>query len=160
MKSALLAGLVIVGIAELEARAPAQLGVGLARVVVPPLIQFQVTNVGVDTMSSAVTVSFDSAVLGVGEGLRISVRADGDLTLPGSPAIPATNISWTTSSVANGVGLIGTLSKTVYTPVYQGNVGASNGRVDITWKLAAPGAGILAGTRQAVLRWRFEAVTP
>ena len=143
------------GIGEGE---PAQ--VAQVRVFVPPAILFQVANVSVETFASApVTVSFDTATLEPGQALRISVRADGDLTLPGGPAIPATNISWTTSNVTNGVGLNGSMSKTVYTPIYESNAGATSGRVDLTWKLAAPG-GVRAGTREAALRWRLEAITP
>jgi hypothetical protein len=69
-------------------------------------------------------------------------------------------MSWTTANAANGVGMNGSLSKTVYTPVYESNAGAASGSVSVTWRLAPPGAGIQAGARQAGLRWRFEAITP
>ncbi|MBA2306398.1 MAG: hypothetical protein H0W08_27740 [Acidobacteria bacterium] len=146
---------------ELSAREPGQFGLGLVRIIVPPVVLFQVPNVGANsTASSPTTVSFDQAVLGLGEALRISVRADGDLTLPGGGAIPATNISWTTSNVLNGIGINGALNKITYTPVFESTVGAAAGRVVLTWTLSAPGGGLTAGTRYAALRWRFEAVTP
>jgi hypothetical protein len=121
-----------------------------------------VTNVSAATVATggASIVSFDRARLKPGEALRISVKADGNLTGPGGPAIPASNISWTTSNVLNGIGINGTLSTATYTPVYESQVVATTGRVDLTWTLAAPGASILAGTHQALLRWKFEIIPP
>lgn len=157
--SRLLIPILLLGAVELTAREPAQ--VTLVRVFVPPAVLFQVPDVARQTAASGpVTVSFDSAALVVGQVLRISVRADGDLAMPGGAAMPASNISWTTSNVVGGIGMNGVLSKTIYTPVYQSNVDATSGRVDLTWTLAPPGGGIRAGTRQAALRWRFEAITP
>jgi hypothetical protein len=161
MRSALLIGFLLLGALKMSADGPPQSGVGLVRVFVPPAVLLDVPNVMTEAISSApVTISFDSAALGAGQALRVSVRADGDLTIPGGAAITASNLSWTTSNVANGVGMNGMLSKTLYTPVYQSNVGATSGQVDLTWRLAPPGGGIRAGTRQAALRWRFEAITP
>ena len=136
--------------------------IGTVRVVVPATVFFHVTNVGAATGATGgpSTVSFDRARLRPGEALRISVKADGDLTGPGGPAIPASNISWTTSNVASGIGINGTMSTSTYTPVYESQVLAVTGRVDLTWTLAAPGASIRAGTHQALLRWKFEVFTP
>ena len=146
----------------IDAGEPPQLGVGSARVFVPAVVLFNVPDVNVQTSASGpVTVSFDTAILLLGQALRISVRADGDLTLPSGPPIPATNILWTASNAVNGIAFNGTLSKTVYTPVYESNIGAISGRVDITWTLSPPGGTILrSGSRSASLRWRFESVTP
>jgi hypothetical protein len=161
MKRPFIAAMLALAVSAIEAREPGQPEPGMVRVFVPPAVLFEVPNVSAETISSdAVTVSFDSAALESGQALLISVRADGDLTMPGGSPIPATSISWTTANAANGVGLNGTLSRTVYTPVYQSNVGATAGSVSVTWKLAPPGSGIQAGTRQAALRWRFEAITP
>lgn len=158
MRSALAFLFLLFGASAIGAEAPQ---FNLVRVFVPTSVLIDVPNVAIETISNApVTVSFDSATLGPGQALRISVRADGDLTMTGGPAIPAQSLSWTTANVTNGVGLNGVLSKTVYTPVYQGTVGAATGRVDLTWRLSPPGVGITAGTRQTALRWRFEAVTP
>lgn len=151
--------ILLLAVAGIGAREPTQ--VDTVRVVVPPAVLFQVADVGAQAAaSSPVTVSFDSAVLAPGKVLRISVRADGDLTIPGGAAIPASNISWTTSNVAGGIGMNGVLSKTIYTPVYESSAGVTSGRLDLNWTLAPPGGNIRAGTRQAALRWRFEAVTP
>ena len=64
------------------------------------------------------------------------------------------------SNVASGIGINGTMSTSTYTPVYESQVLAVTGRVDLTWTLAAPGASIRAGTHQALLRWKFEVFTP
>jgi hypothetical protein len=145
-----------------DAGAPPQLNLGTARVFAPASVLFNVPDVNVQTNAAGtVTVSFDTAILLLGQALRISVRADDDLTIAGGPAIPAANVFWTTSNAVNGIGFNGTLSRTVYTPVYESNIGAFTGRVDLAWKLSPPGAGVRrSGTRTAQLRWRFEAVTP
>lgn len=162
MTRVLLTLLLVVASVAVGAGEPAQLGIGTVRVFVPPMVLFNVPDVSVETTASgSSTVSFDTAVLLLGQALRISVRADGDLAHPSGPAIPAANVFWTTSNAVNGIGFNGTLSKTLYTPVYESNIGVLTGRVDVTWKLAAPGGGISrSGTRDAVLRWRFESVTP
>ena len=155
------AALLLFCCAELAAFEPPQLGLGSARVFTPATVQFDVANVNVTTLATApTTISFDLAVLNLGEAIRISVRADGDLTIPGGAAIPASNISWTTTNPMNGIGMNGTVSKTVYTPVFESIVGATDARIDLNWQLAPAGAGIRAGTRQAALRWRFEVITP
>ena len=141
--------------------APSQLP-QTVRVTVPAMVAFSVTNVSVATLAStgATPVSFDLALLGLGRALRISVKADADLTPPSGTAIPASNVSWQTSNVTGGVGVNGVLSKTAYTQVYQGNVGALSGHVDLTWTLSPPGSAIRAGTHQGLLRWKFESVIP
>ena len=160
MKGAILAIVLLCG-SELIGPEPGQLGLGTVRIVVPPMVMFEVLDVSAPTTSSVPTsVSFDQAVLGLGQVLRISVRADGDFTLVNGPAIPATSISWTTTNIVNGIGLNGVLNKTTYTPVFQSTMGALSGRVDLSWTLAAPGPDVRAGTRQAALRWKLEAITP
>jgi hypothetical protein len=153
--------LLVVASVGAGAAEPAQL-ISTVRVFVPGAVLFNVPDVSVETTASgSSTLSFDSGILVLGQVLRVSVRTDGDLTIPSGPPIPASNVFWTTSNAVNGVGFNGTLSKTVYTPVYQSNVGVLTGRVDLTWKLAAPGGGIMrSGTRNAALRWRFESVSP
>jgi hypothetical protein len=140
---------------------PMQLGVGSARVTVPSTVTFNVPNVSVSTSATAVSsISFNQVVLVGTEGVRISVKSDGDLTKAGVTSIPASNISWIASGVTNGIGANGVLSTTTYTTVYQGTAGKKTGNVEITWTLSAPGTTVRAGTYQANLRWRFDAVTP
>jgi hypothetical protein len=105
-------------------------------------------------------VSFNQAILDPGRVLRISVKADGDSTPAVLGPILASSFSWTTSAVQNGIGLNGTLDKATYTPVFQGNVGAKTGRVDLSWRLAPQGPSVQAGTHQLTLRWKVESVTP
>ena len=141
---------------------PPQLLPETVRITVPALVTFDVPNVtlSTDATSGVATVSFNLAVLNLGRGVRISVKADGDLTPPGGPAIPASNISWQTSNVSGGVGTNGVLSKTTYTQVFQGNVLTTSGRVDLTWRMSAPGTAVRAGTHQVLLRWRIESAVP
>lgn len=147
--------------ADLATPAPVQLGMGTARVVTPLTVLFDVGDVSATTVaSSPTTVSYDTAILGLGQVLRISVKADGDITMPGATPIPSTSLSWATSNAVSGLAMNGTLSKVTYTPVFEGQAGATSGRVDLTWTLAAPADTLRAGTRQAALRWKFEAITP
>jgi hypothetical protein len=133
-----------------------------ARVTTPASVTFQVTDAYVQTTASggAVTVSFNQGTFLLGRVLRISVKADGDLTAAGGAPLLASGVSWTTSNVASGVGSNGSLSTAVYTQVYQSDVGKKTGRVDLTFRLAAPGASARAVTYVSTLRWKFEAVWP
>ena len=129
-----------------------------ARVVTPASITFTVNNVAAATTAGGQsTVSFDQASLAVGDVMRISVKADGDISMPGGTLISPTLVSWTTSNLKSGVGINGTLSKLAYTPVFEGVVGATSGRVFLSWTLAGPGTSVRAGTGTATLRWKFEA---
>jgi hypothetical protein len=132
------------------------------RIMVPATLVFQVSNISAQTVAIGGNerVSFNQANLDPGRALRISVKADGDSTPAILGPILASSFSWTTSAVQNGIGLNGTLDKTTYTPVFQGNVGAKTGRVDLTWRLAPQGPSVRAGTHQVTLRWKVESVTP
>jgi hypothetical protein len=66
-------------------------------------------------------MQFTGAVIKSNRGVRASVKADGDFVPPSGTAIPASRVSWTTSNAVNGVASNGTLSKTLYTQLYQGN---------------------------------------
>jgi hypothetical protein len=156
-----LAVVVLFALARVPALEPAQLGFGTARVFAPATVLFQVMDVGAATPATAMTtVSFDTAVLLPGQVLRISVKADGDIVMPGGGVIPSTSLTWTPSNAMNGIGMNGSLSSLTFTPVFQGNAGIASGRVDLTWTLAPAAAAVTAGTGEATLRWKFEAVTP
>jgi len=133
-----------------------------AQVTVPAVMSFEVTNVLASAVGSPnpTRVSFDNAVVPVTQAIRISVRADADLAGPPGSSIPASNVSWTTSNVTNGIGVNGTLSKTSYGVVFEGQPPAASGGVDVVWTLSAPGTSVRAGTHQATLRWKVEAFTP
>ncbi len=133
-----------------------------ARVEVDSTVSFLVTNAYVQTTQSGdpVRMSFNQANLLLGRVLKVSVKADSDLTEAGGAPLPASGVTWTASNVQNGVGSNGTLSTSTYTQVYLSDIGKKNGRVDLTFKLAAPGAAARAVTYVATLRWRFEAVWP
>jgi hypothetical protein len=135
---------------------------GLVQISVPPMVSFDVLDVGVSTVGSPTPtrVSFNNAVLLPGQVLRISVKADGNFAPPSGNAIPASKVSWTTSNTASGIGLNGVLSAAAFTPVFESQAGAISGGVDVTWTLAAPGAALRAGNHQVTLRWKLEAVTP
>jgi len=156
--TALLA-MVAFGLAATSSDARAQ---DTVRVAVPSLASFDVTDVLASAAASSnpTRVSFDNAVIPPTQVIRISVRADSDLAGPESSSIPASNVSWTTSNVTNGIGVNGVLSKTSYTVAFEGQPMATTGGVDIAWTLSAPGAAVRAGTHQATLRWKIEAITP
>lgn len=134
---------------------------GKVRIVVPAIVSFQVLKVGVSTVATnPSSIAFSSAALLPGQVLRISVKAEGDLTPPSGRSIPASKISWRTSNVASGIGMNGVLSSTGYGQVFQGQAGALSGGVNLNWTLAPPGVPLHAGNHQVVIRWKLEAVVP
>jgi hypothetical protein len=133
-----------------------------ARISVPPVILFEVHDPRATTeaLTGSTTITFDDAVMGAGRVLRISVKADGDLTRADGAPVPAAKISWRTSAASNGVGVNGVLSKSVYTQVFQGNAAARSGSVNVTWSIAFDGTRTRAGSHQVVLRWRIDSIVP
>ena len=133
-----------------------------ARVSVPPLILFEVHDPRATTeaVTGATTITFDDAVIAPGRVLRISVKAEGDLTRADGGPAPDAVISWRTSGASNGVGVHGVLGKGAYTQVFQANAAARSGGVSVTWSIAFSGAPPRAGTHQVALRWRIDSVVP
>jgi hypothetical protein len=130
---------------------------------VPPAVGFSVTDVGQSTSGtpSATRASFLVVNLALFHVLRVSVKADSDFVPPGGAAIPASNVSWTTSNATGVNASGGTLSSAAYTQLFQMQnslIGA--GGVDIHWTLAPPGSGVRAGNHSLVVRWRLESVVP
>ncbi|PKN59329.1 MAG: hypothetical protein CVU56_01305 [Deltaproteobacteria bacterium HGW-Deltaproteobacteria-14] len=133
-----------------------------ATVTVPALVSFQIYDVNVSTTASpsSVRISFRDATMGLGESLRISVSADASTfaTPGGGTAIPASALSWTTSSAVNGTGSPGTLDSGSFQAVYDSVANATSGSVDMTWTLAPPPAGVAAGDHELTVHYRFEAL--
>ncbi len=127
----------------------------------PPIVSFTVPDVGATTQASPspTTIAFSGATLDAGRALRISVKAEGNLTGPGG-TIAASQVSWAVSNVLHGVGSNGQLSSTGYAQVFDGQAGATSGSLDVVWSLSAPGTAMHAGVYQVTLRWRVEAITP
>ena len=140
--------------------ADAQPGSNTVRIDVPSVVLIQIVDLSVTSYSAPSRVSFNQAFLLPGQALRISVKADNDLILPGGGTVPAPLIAWTTSQVSNGVGMNGSLSTGLYSPVYESHAGARSGRVDLTWGVSLPPGIARAGTAQMTIRWKLEAVTP
>jgi hypothetical protein len=138
-------------------------GLGLSaetvKITLPAAISFSVTNVSVNTVGSPspTTVSFSNGTILPIRGLRISLIALSDFVPPSGPAIPAANVSWTTSGATNGVGSNGVLSTSAYVQLYQGFILNESGGVSVTWTLAAPGTPLVAGNHVLTIRWKLEA---
>lgn len=128
------------------------------RITIPAAIGFAVTNVGVATVGSpsAATVSFASLSVLNGRVLRISIKADSNFVPPSGTAIPASNVSWTTSSSTNGTGSGGVLSTSAYGQLFQSGNNKTAGNVKVTFTLSAPGAAIRAGNHTLTVRWKLE----
>lgn len=128
---------------------------------VPAMIAFQVIDVAAGSVGvpDPSTIAFSNAVLDPGRAVRISVKADGDLTGAGGMTIAASNASWTTSNVSGGNGVNGVLSASAYSVVFEGQAGAVAGGVDLRWSLAAPAVS-RAGNYTVTLRWKVESITP
>jgi hypothetical protein len=128
----------------------------------PASVSFQVLDVTTSATGdpSSTTMTFNSAALTSGHALRISVKAESDLMTFSGSTMSAANISWHTSNAANGLGIDGTLSKTAFTEVFESQVGASGGHLDISWNLSAPSTPLRAGVHQVTLRWKVESFVP
>jgi hypothetical protein len=133
----------------------------LVQISVPAVVSFTVPDVGTSAQGSPnpTTIAFVNAVLLPGHALRISVKAEGNLTGPGG-SIAASKVSWTTSNVQNGVASNGQLSPGGYRQIFQGQADAMSGGLDVAWTLAALGGAPHAGVYQVTLRWKLEAITP
>ena len=153
--------LVIVALAVgFAVRDVATQGTETVAIILPAAVSFAVTNVSVATNGtpSSPGLQFSSGVLKNNRGVRASVKADGDFVPPSGAAILASRVSWTTSNAVNGVGSNGTLSKTLYTQLFQANDNATSGRIDIAWQLAAPGIPLRSGAHALTLRWKLESI--
>jgi hypothetical protein len=128
-------------------------------VTLPAAISFSVTNVSVNTVGSPnpTALSFSNGNFNGTTGLKISVIALSDFAPPSGTAIPAANVSWTTSAATNGVGSNGVLSKSAYVQLFLGAHHQQSGGVSVTWTLAAPGTPLVAGNHVLTLRWKLEA---
>jgi hypothetical protein len=138
-------------------------GLGLSaaetvRITLPAAISFAVTNVSVNTTGSPspTALSFSNGTLLATHGLRISVIALSNFVPPSGTAIPAANVSWTTSGATNGTGSNGVLSTSAYVQLYQGTKAKQSGGVNVTWTLAAPGTPLIAGKHVLTVRWKLE----
>ena len=142
----------------------ASLGAGVVaesvKITVPTPVSFAVTNVSNSTTGTPnpTTVSFAQLTVTAGHTLRISVKADSDFTPPSGAAIPASKISWVTSSPTNGTGTNGTLSTSVYGQLFQSSANKTSGSIRVTWTLGPPGGGIRSGAHTLTLRWKLESI--
>jgi hypothetical protein len=133
------------------------------RITIPSSVTFNVSDVSRSTTGDpAPTVaSYTDAQLVALHRLRVSVKADAvSFTAPGGAAIPASNLSWTTSAAQGGTASSGTVSASAYRLLYESNLLPMSGSVDVTWTLAAPGPGIRAGVHSLTLRWKVESIFP
>jgi len=130
---------------------------------VPAFLGFNVVDVTRSTPGapSPFSVMFSDAVLGPGDSIRMSVQANtSDFIPPAGPAIPVTNVTWTTSNAVRSTGSSGTLLSDSYSQVLISNPNAASGSVDLAWTLAAPGGGIRAGNHTLTASWKVESVSP
>ena len=147
----------IVGPTLLPATASAQ----TVTVSVPASVTFNVTNVGADTVGSPAPTRVSFSGLLLLNVLRISIKADAPTFTPPTPSpqsIPSSNVRWTVSNSSGGSGSNGTVSSAAWTQLFQSAFLATNGRVDVTWRLGAPGGGIRAGSHTVTIRYKLEAM--
>lgn len=136
-----------------------------ANVTLPASVSFSVSNTGLSTTGTPnpTTAEFSDAILSSGNGIRMGIQADSlnfSRPVEAGGYIPASNVSWTTSSAVNGTGFPGTLSATAFTLVFQGNADATFGSVNISWTLSAPGSNVRAGIHTLAATWKIESLAP
>ena len=131
----------------------------LVAIALPSSVAFTVTDVTQSTTGSPnpFVINFSGLAIPNIQKFTISVRANAaNFTPPSGAGIPASNVSWTTSGILNGTGFSGTLSSSAYTVIYQSNLLVTLGHINVTWYLAAPGAGIRAGNHTLTLTYKLE----
>ena len=144
-----------------SALVPAAASAQTVTVSVPASVTFNVTNVGVDTVGSPAPTRVSFSGLLLLNVLRISIKADAPTFTPPSPSptsIPSSNVRWTVSNASGGSGSNGTVRSAAWTQLFQSALLAPTGRVDVTWRLAAPGGGIRAGSHTVTIRYKLEAM--
>jgi hypothetical protein len=151
---------VLAALIAASALLPAAASAQVVTVSVPASVTFNVTNVGVDTVGSPAPTRVSFSGLLLLNVLRISVKADAPAFTPPSPSpgIPSSNVRWTTSNQSGGTGSNGSASSASWAQLFQSAFLATTGRVDVTWRLAAPGGGIRAGSHTLTIRYKLEAM--
>ncbi len=114
------------------------------------------TTVGVPTPT---TFTFTAAHLNTGHSMRISAKA-GATTFagPSGTQIPASNISWSVSGASGGSGVAGMLDASSYRDLFDSITNPSQGRCDITFKLAPLPAHVHAGMHSLNIVWKVESL--
>jgi hypothetical protein len=128
------------------------------RIALPASLGFTVTNVSASTIGNPnpTSVSLTNISLSTSNRVRVSVKADSNFVPPSGTAIPASKVSWTTSSAVQGTGSSGTLSTSAYGQVFQSTPNKTSASISVTWTLAAPGTPLRAGTHTMTMRWKVE----
>ena len=131
-----------------------------ATVQIPTGAGFNVNNVSAVTTATPAPFSIrltDIRLSSPNRSVRVSVRAAApDFTPPNGPAMPSSLVFWSTSNPQNCTGINGTLTDTSFTPVLDTIKNPKTASVDVTWRLAAPGPSIRAGTHSLTVVWRIE----
>jgi hypothetical protein len=130
---------------------------------IPSVVNFDVPDVAQASTGTPnpFALTYNSAVLGSGNALRISVKSiSANFTPPSGNSIPASNLSWSILGAVGGAGSPGTLSAAAYSLVYASDINTASGSVNLRWTLAAPGTGIRAGLHTLTMIWKVEAFTP
>ena len=132
----------------------------LVLISIPDTLAFNVTDVSQATMGAPnpFVLSFTGLAIPGVDKFYISVKANAaNFTPPSGTAIPASNVSWTASASVGGAGFSGTLSSTSWNAIYQSNLLATLGHVNIVWQLAPPPSGIRAGNHTLVITYKLAA---
>lgn len=134
-----------------------------ARVTVPGLVSFNVTDIAVATASSPVSVTVDNIVLATaGKTLKISVQASAAAFTP-SVASAATwaavDVSWGAATFSNGgVGAVGILALTAVPVATCAADVAACSTTNMVFTLAPNALVTRSGSHTLNMTWKFESI--
>lgn len=134
-----------------------------ARVTVPSLVTFNVTNIGIATASGATSVTVDQIVLATaGKTLRMSVFANAAAFTP-SVASAATwaavDVSWSAGTFSNGgVGTAGILALTAVPVATCAADVAACSTTNLVFTLAPNALVKRSGSHTLGMTWKFESI--
>jgi hypothetical protein len=134
-----------------------------ARVTVPSGVTFNVTNIGISTIATAVNVAADQIVTSSPtKQLTISLQANAASFTPpvgGAVTWAAADVSWNAATWTNATGTAATLSNSAYTTVATCQADATNcSTTALVFTLGAKPTVQRSGTHTLVVTWKFEGI--
>jgi len=134
-----------------------------ARVTVPAGVTFTVTDISVDTVASAASVTIDNIVMASStKQLKVSVQASATAFSPSvAEAVTwdAADVSWGAASWTNATGASGVLSNTTYNAVATCAADAAAcSTTGLVFTLAQKQTVKRSGNHTLALTWKFESV--
>jgi len=134
-----------------------------ARVTVPAAVTFNVSNIGVSTAASAVSIAADQIVTSSAtKQLKISLQANAASFTPpvaGATTWAAGDVSWNAAAWTNATGAAATLSNSSYNTVATCQADATScSTTGLVFTLGAKPTVQRSGAHTLVVTWKLESI--